>query len=92
MSSNSGSDAIAKFREAVQSEQVIISIQTYPYIEYRTITVNWGNGFALEGWQNTASLTFSDYCGEILLERHNQDGIVSPSEILDLVDEILDEQ
>jgi hypothetical protein len=91
MGSDIDSDAIAKFREAVQSEQVIIRIQTHPYIESRTITANWGNGFVLKGWQNTASLTFGDYCGEILLERHNEDGIVSPSEILDLVDEILDE-
>jgi hypothetical protein len=91
MSSDSDSEAIAKFREAVRTEEVTIRVQTHPYTEFRNIAVNWGNGFALEVWQTTAMHTFADHCGETLLERQNEDGIVSPSEILDLVDEILDE-
>jgi hypothetical protein len=92
MSSGSESEAIARFREAVRTEKVTVSVQTHPYTEFRNIAVNWGNGLALEVWQNIAMQTFGDHCGETLLKRHNEDGIIPPSEILDLVDEILDEQ
>ena len=84
-------EAVARFREAVRSKEATVSVQSYPYTEFRNIAVNWGNGFALEVWQSTAMQTFADHCGKTLLERHNEDGIVPPSKIIDLVDEILDE-
>ena len=91
MSSDSDSDVIKRFREDVRTEEAVVRLSTGPFGEQRYVSVSWGIGFVMYPWQNTALQAFGDRCGETILERHDEDGIVPSTEVLELIDDMFND-